>query len=171
MQSELRGKVGSFFKVTHINLAVSAPYYQKLGNVLDLDCTARQCWLIRPILVPCSIVTPAFISLRKHLHVVIGQLNEYQFFIAFLWSTSDTPPASQCITVQWPIWKTLCWPCIAAIAGFVSRINTEDSTKYGNNIVGSCKSVGVVNSWILLICMRQSKFTSTVFICPSFAQA
>ena len=39
-----------------------------------------------------------FIGLRKHL--VIGQLNEYQFFFAFHWSTSDTPPASQCITVH-----------------------------------------------------------------------
>ena len=39
-----------------------------------------------------------FIGLRKHL--VIGQLNEHQFFSAFQWSTSDTPPALQCITVQ-----------------------------------------------------------------------
>ena len=30
----------------------------------------------------------------------IGQLNEYQFFSAFHWSTSDTPPASQRITVH-----------------------------------------------------------------------
>ena len=55
-------------------------------------------WLIRPILVSCPIITPTFIGLRKHL--VIGQLNEYQFFSAFHWSNSDTPPASQCITVQ-----------------------------------------------------------------------
>ena len=33
-------------------------------------------------------------------YLVIGQLNEYQFFSAFHWSTSDTPPASQCITIQ-----------------------------------------------------------------------
>ena len=39
-----------------------------------------------------------FIGLREHLG--IGQLNEYQFFSAFHWSTSDTPPASQCVTVQ-----------------------------------------------------------------------
>ena len=56
-------------------------------------------------------------GLRKHL--VIGQLNEYQFFSVFHWSTSDTPPASQCITVQRPISKTLCGTCIAAIAGYL----------------------------------------------------
>ena len=43
-------------------------------------------------------ITPTFISLGKHL--VIGRLNEYQFFSAFHWSTRDTPAASQCITVQ-----------------------------------------------------------------------
>ena len=60
---------------------------------------ARQCWLIRPNSVLGSIITLTFIGLRKHL--VIGQLNEYQFFFsAFHWSASDTPPASQCITVQ-----------------------------------------------------------------------
>ena len=31
----------------------------------------------------------------------VKQLNEYQFFFAFHWSPSDTPPPeSQCITVQ-----------------------------------------------------------------------
>ena len=60
-------------------------------------------------------ITQTLIGLRKHL--VIGQLNEYQFFAAFHWSTSDTPPVSKCITVQWPISKTLWGPCIAAIAG------------------------------------------------------
>ena len=49
-------------------------------------------------------------------HLAIGQLNEYQFFSAFYWSTGDTPPASQCITVQRPMSKKLCRPCIAAIA-------------------------------------------------------
>ena len=39
-----------------------------------------------------------FIGLRNNL--VIGQLNEYKFFCAFHWSTSNTPLASQCITVQ-----------------------------------------------------------------------
>ena len=38
----------------------------------------------------------AFIGFRRHL--VIGQLNEYQFFSAFHWSASDTSPASQFIT-------------------------------------------------------------------------
>ena len=33
-------------------------------------------------------------------HLVIGQLNEYQFFSAFQWSTSDTNSTSQCIIVQ-----------------------------------------------------------------------
>ena len=56
-----------------------------------VNCTARQCRLIRPVLVKCSIITPTFTGLRKHL--VIGQLNEYQFFSALHWSTSDTPPA------------------------------------------------------------------------------
>ena len=46
-------------------------------------------------------------------------VNEYQFFSAFHWSTSDTPPASQCITVQYPILKALCRPRIAAISGCV----------------------------------------------------
>ena len=59
---------------------------------------SRQCWLVRPILAQCSIITLTFIGLTKHL--VIGQLNEYQFFSAFHWSTSDTPLASQCITRQ-----------------------------------------------------------------------
>ena len=45
-----------------------------------------------------SIIMLTFIGLRKHL--AIGQLNEYHFFSAFHWSTSDTPLASQCITVQ-----------------------------------------------------------------------
>ena len=40
-----------------------------------------------------------FIGLRKHL--VVGQLNECQCFSAFHWSTGDTLPAPQCITVQW----------------------------------------------------------------------
>ena len=40
-------------------------------------------------------------------------------FLCFHWSTNDTPPASQCKTVQWPISKTLCGPCIAALAGSV----------------------------------------------------
>ena len=66
-------------------------------------CTARQCWLIRPILVQCFIITLTFIGLRNHL--VIGQLNEYQFFSAFHWSTSGTPPASQCITVPRSIFE------------------------------------------------------------------
>ena len=52
---------------------------------------------------------PTFIGLRRHL--VVGQLNKYQFFSAFHWSTSDTPLASQCITVQLPISKTPCGPC------------------------------------------------------------
>ena len=39
-----------------------------------------------------------FIGLRNNL--VIGQFNEYSFFSAFHWSTSNTPLASQCITVQ-----------------------------------------------------------------------
>ena len=47
----------------------------------------------------------------------IGQLSEYQFFSSFHWSTSDTPPASLCITEQSPISETLCGPCIAARAG------------------------------------------------------
>ena len=61
-------------------------------------CTTRKCWLIRSVLVQCPIITPTFIGFRKHL--VIGQLNEYQFFSAFHWSTSDTHPASQYITIQ-----------------------------------------------------------------------
>ena len=44
-----------------------------------------------------------------------SQSNEYQFFSAFHWSTSDAPPAPQCITVQLPISKTLGGPCIVAI--------------------------------------------------------
>ena len=51
------------------------------------------------------IIIPTFISLRKHL--VIGQLNKYQFFCAFHRSTSNTPLASWCITVQWPIENTV----------------------------------------------------------------
>ena len=39
-----------------------------------------------------------FVGLRKHL--AIGQLNEYQFFSAFHWSTSYTPLATQCLTAQ-----------------------------------------------------------------------
>ena len=68
-----------------------------LGNTSN-DCTARQCCLIRPILVKCPIITQTFIGVRKHL--VIGWLKEYQFFSAFHWSTRDTPSASQCITVH-----------------------------------------------------------------------
>ena len=45
-----------------------------------------------------SIITLTLIGLRNHLD--IGQLNEYQFFSAFHWSVSNTPPASQCITEQ-----------------------------------------------------------------------
>ena len=71
------------------------------------DC---QCWLIRPVLVQCTIITPTLIGSGEHL--VIDQLKEYYFFSAFHWSTRDTPLASQCITVQWPISKTLCGPCI-----------------------------------------------------------
>ena len=56
---------------------------------------------------------------RFEEHLVIGQLNEYQFFSAFHWSISDIPPASQLITVQSRISKTLCGPCIAAIASFI----------------------------------------------------
>ena len=52
----------------------------------------------RPILVHYSIITPTFIGLRNHQ--VTGQLNEYQFLSVFHWSTSDTSPASQCMTVQ-----------------------------------------------------------------------
>ena len=37
---------------------------------------------------------------RFENQLVIGQLNEYEFFSAFHWSTSDTPLASQCINVQ-----------------------------------------------------------------------
>ena len=37
---------------------------------------------------------------RFEEHLVTGRLNKYQFFSAFHWSTSDTPPAPQCITVQ-----------------------------------------------------------------------
>ena len=48
------------------------------------------------------------IALRKDL--VISQLNKYQFFSAFHWSTSNTPVASQCVTVQWTKSKTLCGP-------------------------------------------------------------
>ena len=40
---------------------------------------------------------PTFIGLRKYL--VIGQLNEYQFFSAFHWSTSDTPPANHMLVM------------------------------------------------------------------------
>ena len=61
-------------------------------------CTARQFGLIRPILVNDSIIPPTFINFKKHL--VIGHLNEYQFFSAFYWSSSDTPPGLECITVQ-----------------------------------------------------------------------
>ena len=43
---------------------------------------ARECSLIRPILFQCSIITPTFIGLRKHL--VIGQLNEYSFSLLFI---------------------------------------------------------------------------------------
>ena len=96
------------------------------------NCTVRQCGLIRPILVQCSIITLTFIGLRKHLvigqlnddqifsamkHLVKGQLHDDQFFSAFHWSTSDTPLPSQCITVQCPISKTLYGPCTAEIAG------------------------------------------------------
>ena len=38
-------------------------------------------------------------------------------FSAFHWSASDQPAASQCISVQLPISKTPCGPCIAAVAG------------------------------------------------------
>ena len=68
-------------------------------------------------LVP--LITLTFIGLRKHL--VIGQLNEYQFFSTYHWFTNDTPPASHYITVQGPISKTLCGPCIAAIAGYKTK--------------------------------------------------
>ena len=44
-------------------------------------------------------------------------VNEKHFYSTFHWSTSETPPASLGITVQQPISKTLCGPCIAAIAG------------------------------------------------------
>ena len=44
-----------------------------------------------------SIITLTFVGFR--IHLVIGQLNEYQFFSVFHGSTSDTPPASQCITI------------------------------------------------------------------------
>ena len=54
--------------------------------------------------------------------------NEYQFFSAFHWSTTDTPPASQCIAVQCTISKTLCGPCIAAIAGLNFIQNFKLST-------------------------------------------
>ena len=65
-----------------------------------------------------SIITPSFIGLRKYL--VIGQLKQISVFSAFHWSTSDTPSASQCITVQLPISKTQCGPCIAGLGLFVS---------------------------------------------------
>ena len=63
-------------------------------------CTARQCWLIRPILVKCSRITQTFIGLRGHL--VIGQLNKYQFSLPFIGQPAEcrtkhpldkTPPA------------------------------------------------------------------------------
>ena len=61
---------------------------------------------------------------RYEKHLLIGQLNEYQFVSAFHWSASDTPAASQYITAQLPISKTLCGPCIAAIAGSFLYGNT-----------------------------------------------
>ena len=57
---------------------------------------------------------PTFMGLMSYL--VIGQLNEYQFFYAFHWSATNTPLVSQCITVQRSISKTLCGRCIVAIA-------------------------------------------------------
>ena len=41
-----------------------------------------------------------FYRFEETSNLVNGQLNEYQFFSAVHWSTSDTPPASQCITVH-----------------------------------------------------------------------
>ena len=74
------------------------------------DCTARQCWLIRQILVYCSIITPTFISLRKHL--VIGQLNEYRFLLCFSLvnqrHTSGITVYNRTVTKS----KTVCEPCI-----------------------------------------------------------
>ena len=62
------------------------------------NCTARPMSVDKTDFGKCYINTLTFIGLRKHL--VIGRLNEYQLFSAFHWSTSDTPPESQCITVQ-----------------------------------------------------------------------
>ena len=52
---------------------------------------------------------------------VIGQLHDDQFFSVFYWSTSVIPPPPQCLTVKWPISKTLRGPCIAAMAGLYIR--------------------------------------------------
>ena len=94
---------------------VGRPHGQFYSSAIDVHSPMRAGeWNFTPL---CSIITPTFISLRNNL--VIGQLNEYQFFSAFHWSTSGTPPASQCITVQWPISKTLCglfrWPILHEI--------------------------------------------------------
>ena len=109
-----------------------------------------------PILALCSIITPTFISQRKHL--VIGQLNDYQFFSAFHWSTRDTPPISQCIAVQWPKSETVCGPCIAAIAvcfcffcfffffSFVTIISNSLALYKGHEIMMSlCPRLHILN--------------------------
>ena len=44
------------------------------------NCTARQCLLMRPFFGLVLYNQPTLSGLRKHL--VIGQLNEYQFFSA-----------------------------------------------------------------------------------------
>ena len=61
-------------------------------------------------------------------YLVIGQLNEYKFFSAFRWSTSDTPPASKCRTVQRPISNLLWGLCIAVIFGIRPEVYQLDVT-------------------------------------------
>ena len=75
-------------------------------------CTAHPCWLIRPICIlmhgPPMLVDKTIFGLVIYNHTNFYQFEEtssywskeYQFFSAFHWSTSDTPQASQCLTVQ-----------------------------------------------------------------------
>ena len=60
-----------------------------IGKSIPFNCMARQCWLIRPMNIGFVSYNHAnFYRFGEHL--VIGQLNEYQCFSAFHWSTSDT---------------------------------------------------------------------------------
>ena len=48
------------------------------------NCTARQCWLLRPTFMECSKINPSLSLLNKHL--IIGQRQKAPNFSAFHWS-------------------------------------------------------------------------------------